>query len=875
VSLETGSRLGPYEILASIGAGGMGEVYRARDTRLGRDVAIKVSAEQFSERFEREARAIAALNHPNLCTLHDVGPNYLVMELVDGPTLAERIKQGPIPLVEALASAAKIADALQAAHEKGIVHRDLKPANVKITRDGSVKVLDFGLAKNAESAASNTENSPTMTISPRAGMILGTAAYMAPEQARGKTVDRRADIWAFGAVLYEMLTGKQAFPGETGSDIIASVLAKEPDLDAAPAKVRRLLKKCLEKDRKQRLQAIGDWEMLLEEILAQDGPRRRVWPWAIGVGVLAAATAISSWIAWRASRPVDQPLMRFSVDLGPDAVRGARITAAISPDGMRLAFIARGPKGTSQLATRRLDQENAILLAGTDNAVDPFFSPDSQWIGFFADQKMKKVSVQGGAAVTLCTANSPRGASWGADGTIIFTPSQGAIGLSRVAEAGGAPQLVTTPRQGEYSHRWPQILPGGEAVLFTSTAASGDWENGFLEVLSLKSGQWKTVLRGAYFGRYLPTSDGMGHLLYVHEGTLFGVGFDPARNEVKGAPIPLVENISTSSSFGRGDYEFSRNGSLVYAGGITQHAPMALLDRNEKVQPAGPSGEYGYARFSPDGKRLALVSSVSSGDVYVYDREHDRLTRLTNANVNSTVAWIPDGQHIVTRAGSLLQILRADGAGAPQTLLETKGQATPYSISPDGKFLAYTENVADRRRDILVASLGGDPEHAQFGKAQVFVQTPRDDSAPAFSPDGKWIAYASEESGRFEVYVRPFPAPANGASPKQQVSVNGGNRPAWSQTAHELLFVAPDNLIMVASYKAAGQSFEVAKPQVWSNTPIFVPNPPMGWAFDLAPDGKHVIALLNQTSGEQKESVHVNVLLNFFDELRRRVPVAK
>ena len=420
--LSPGTHLGPYEILAPIGAGGMGEVYRARDTRLKREVAIKVSHEQFSDRFEREARAVAALNHPNICTLYDVGPNYLVMELVEGPTLAERIKEGVIPLDEALGIASQIADALEAAHEKGITHRDLKPGNVKIKPGGAVKVLDFGLTKQSrDHEGAVTESSPTLSMTAtEAGVILGTVAYMSPEQARGRPVDKRVDIWAFGVVLYEMLTGQRPFQGEDVAQILAAVISKEPSWELVPVKVQRLLKRCLEKDPQKRLRDITGVGLLLEETPqgpepASTVPRHNRVPWAVAVAFGAISVALGV-LLWRPTRPTDRPLMRFSADLGPEAVEGANITAAISPDGARLAFVARGPAGKQQLATRLLDQAKPTLLPGTENAADPFFSPDGQWIGFFADGKMKKISVQGGAAVTLCDVANARGASWGEDG---------------------------------------------------------------------------------------------------------------------------------------------------------------------------------------------------------------------------------------------------------------------------------------------------------------------------------------------------------------------------------------------------------------------------------------------------------------------------
>jgi Protein kinase domain/WD40-like Beta Propeller Repeat len=477
-----------------------------RIPKLGRDVAIKILPASFAHdpermvRFEREAKVLASLNYRNVAQIYAIEDGAIVMELVEGETL-----KGPLPLDTALDYARQIADALEAAHDKGIVHRDLKPGNIIVPPNGVVKVLDFGLARIAEEPAEGGgSEAPTRTISPtRAGVVLGTAAYLSPEQARGKPVDKRADIWAFGCVLYEMLTGEPAFAGETTTDILAAVGQTEPDLSRVPAQVRRLLRSCLMKNPKQRLQAIGDWRLLEDadvnhrpEGTALSRSRRGSAGWfaAAALTIIAAAT---SWIAWRATRPADHPLVRLNVDLGPDAVTGNRITAAISPDGSRLAFPVRGSEGTPQLATRLLAQPQATVLAGTDNASDPFFSPDSQWIGFFSGGKLKKVSVHGGTVVTLCDAPNGRGAAWGDDGRIIATlDSTSGFGLSRVPAGGGSPERLTKPAdQKDDSHRWPQILPGGHAVLFTASNVVDDYENGSLDVVSLKTGQVKVLLQ--------------------------------------------------------------------------------------------------------------------------------------------------------------------------------------------------------------------------------------------------------------------------------------------------------------------------------------------------------------------------------------------
>jgi len=663
-----------YRITAKLGQGGMGEVYRATDTKLGREVAIKILPEAFAQdadrmaRFTREAQVLAALNHPNIAAIYGVEERALVMELVEGPTLAERIGQGAIALEEALPVAKQMAEALEAAHEKGIVHRDLKPGNVKIRPDGTVKVLDFGLARmTQDSAGGDSRSSPTLTMGATvAGVILGTAAYMAPEQARGGAVDKRADIWAFGVVLYEMLSGRALFAGPTVSDTLAAVLRAEPDWSAlppeTPAGIRRLLRRCLERDRKRRLADMGDARLEIEEALAGGGAeaprqieaRRIAWlPWAVGVAVLTLAAAVLGMALWRATRRVDYPLTRLSVDLGPDAMTGLNLTAAISPDGRRLVFPARGPNGKQQLATRLLDQAQATLLPGTENGRDAFFSPDSQWVGFFADSKLKKISVQGGAPVTLCDAPFDYGASWGEDGTIVAALNR-LSGLSRVPDAGGRPHPLTKVGKGEVTHRWPQILPGGRAVLFTSAPTSVGTENSTVEAVPLESGVTKALTAGGYFGRYVPANGSRGYLVYLHQGVLFGVAFDPGRLELEGTPVPLVDDMTAGPIQGSGQFDFSAapsgHGTFVYltGKGAAQTWPVMWLDSSGKMQPLlATPGAYVLPRFSPDGRRLALVISDSSGaDIYSYDWQRETMTRLTFGGRGQTPVWTPDGKHI-------------------------------------------------------------------------------------------------------------------------------------------------------------------------------------------------------------------------------------
>ena len=894
MALAPGTRLGPYEILAPIGAGGMGEVYRARDIKLGRDVAIKVLPVAFANdsdrmaRFEREAQVLASLNHPHIAAIYGLeesdGMRALVMELVEGPTLDEEMGGRAMALEETLPIAKQIAEALEYAHEKGIIHRDLKPANVKLTADGHVKVLDFGLAKALEApapAGGNPSISPTLTIEgTRAGVILGTAAYMSPEQARGKAVGKRSDIWSFGVVLYEMLTGRPAFAGETITDVLAAVVKTEPDLTQAPVQAQKLLRRCLDKDPKCRLRDIGDaWELL------EEAPQTIV-PSRMRLGWVAAALAIiglAGWAAWwRATRPVErplQPLMRLSVDLGPDAVAGQFTTVAISPDGSRLVFPVKSSDGKQMLATRLLDEAKPAPLSGTENGRDPFFSPDGKWIGFFADGKMKKISAQGGAPIGLCDATDARGADWGTDRNIVAAlGSAGA--LSRVQAEGGTPQPVTKIQGIALTHRWPQFLPRSEAVLFTLSTSTVAFEEASIAAVSLKTGEIKILVRGGYFGRYLATSEATGHLVYVHEGVLFGVPFDPARLELRGAAVSMLDDLAADPNSGAGQFSFSGApsgpGALVYRTGrvSAQEYPVWWLDRSGKTQPLIPTpGFYMEPRFSPDGQRLALVKiSGNDREIFVYDRYRETMTRLTFDTKQPTwPTWSPDGNHIVfslrSNYGDGLGWMRADGAGEIQHLLDSKNNLAPYSFFPDGRRLAYFELDPANGWDLWTLPLDvSDPDHPKPGKAELFLRTPANELQPAVSPNNRWIAYKSDQSGRNEVYVQPFPGPGG----KRQISIAGGQLPVWSRNGRELFFQNLDNRIMVMDYTVTGDSFIPGRSRVWSNQELHdvrVLN------YDLAPDGRRFAIFPElKPPAEEKGDVHVTFLLNFFDELRRRVP---
>jgi len=576
-------------------------------------------------------------------------------------------------------------------------------------------------------------------------------------------------------------------------------------------------------------------------------------------------------LLWRATQPAERPLLRFSADLGPDAVAGPRTTAAISPDGTRLAYLVRPAGGTVMLATRLMDQSKPVILSGTENAADPFFSPDGQWIGFFADQHLRKVSIQGGAPNTLCEAPEMRGAAWGEDGNIVFTPAI-ASGLARVPETGGVPQSLTKPEKAEISHRWPQILPGGRAILFTGSIAAAGFDDANIEVLFLKTGQTRIVQRGGYYGRYLPS----GHLVFVHQGTLFAVPFDLGRYETRGMPAPILEDVAGDTGTGGGQLNFSRTGTLVYLSGKSSAAVGALfwLDAAGKKEPLLPAARMFSPRFSPDGKRLAFSSS---GDISVYDLARGSTTRLTvsqNAS-NQYPVWTPDGRHIVyaPTSGNIWWV-RSDGSGQPQLLYAPKtGGAVPGSFSPDGRLLAFHQAGADASRDLFTLPLDTtDPDHPKAGAPELFLATKGQDVEPAFSPDGRWLAYATNESGIFHVFVRPFPEGAKGGG-QAQISTTPGRFPLWSRTARELFYLALDGRIMVVPYTVDGRNFLPGKPRPWSAGQIALTGnlPP----YDLAPDGKR-FALFPvagaASEGEGKPNLHMTFLLNFFDELKRRMP---
>lgn len=862
--LSIGTRLGPYEILAPLGTGGMGEVFRARDPRMGRDVAIKIAAEQFNERLSREAHAVAALNHPNICHIYDVGPDYLVMELVEGPTLAERIASGKIPLEEALHIARQIAEALEAAHEKGVVHRDLKPANVKVKQDGLVKVLDFGLAKMAEppESAGRSENSPTLTIgaaATRVGTILGTAAYMAPEQARGKIVDKRADIWAFGVVLYEMLTGRRLFDGETFSDTLIEVATKEPEWTQVPAKVRRLLRRCLEKDPKRRLRDIGEAWFLLEDAPAPvPAPSRSRFAAAgwIAAALLAVAAAATGYFAWRHFTE-DPPLVTRTYVLPPEksAFPSAGADLAISPDGRHLAFLAT-LGGTTAIWVRDLDSLTPRMLPGTGKGILPFWSADSRSIGFFASGKLKKIGMAGGPVVTLCDAPAGRGGTWNKNGIIVFAPAP-AGGLFSVPAAGGIASPVTEldKTRHEFAHLHPWFLPDDRHFLFS--AGSRDSAKTAVFVGDLDSKKRVQAIATASNAVYAAP----GYLLFLRDRTLMAQPFNAARLQATGEAVPIAEQVDylplDQTVFG--GFRASQNGVLVYtSGALGGEAQIAWFDRSGKaVGTDGPPGNMQWASLSPDGSRVVtdlLDPQTGNRDLWIHDLSRGTTTRLTFTGSSQYPIWSPDGIYIAfagQRDGVLRLYQKAAANTGPEEVLEDDSKR-PDDWSRDGRYLISETRASAARtlNDIWI--------HPFFGDKKPFpwLQTEFAESMAKLSPDGQWLAYQSNESKRAEIYVVSFPKPGG----KWQISTNGGVIPVWSRDGRELYFISADRKMMAVEIKP-GTRFEAGIPK-----PLFdVRLAAAGKNFDVSKDGRFLIP----TRTEQPGSPSITVVVNWAAGLKR------
>ena len=833
-----GTKLAHYEITSHLGTGGMGEVYQATDSKLGRSVAIKLLPEAFTHdaeraaRFEREARVLASLNHPNIAAIHGIeesgGRKFLVMELVPGETLAERIKRGPIPVDEALGIAKQIAEALEAAHEKGVIHRDLKPANIKVTPEGKVKVLDFGLAKAFAGETVESPVSPTRrrsAISRRqAGIDPGDRGLHVAgtgEGPRGGSAHGHLRVWR-GALRDADRTSGIRRRGCHRHSVARTASANRTGRCCRRMyrpRIRELLRLCLQKDARKRRQTATDVRIDIEQAMAEPeaagthvaAPQKRsIAPWA--VAAVLALVALALWAPWR-TEPL-KPLVRLEVDLGADVALPAadgrlQDSVILSPDGTRLVYIASVAGAPSRLYTRRLDQLKATELTGTQGAQSPVFSPDGQWIGFFAANKFNKISVEGGAVVPLTDTGIPGGAAWSVDGRILLGGLFN-IGMRLVPPSGGQVAKLTDLGSGEIAHGQPQFLPGGKFALFAvyHQAASADTTS--LEAISLSDGKRKVVARGGTNPHYLPS----GHLVYLNNGTLFAIPFDPGKLvETTDNAIPILDDVKVDPITTLSALSFSSNGTLVYrkggAGAVAGESILEWIDAAGKRSPLmTKAGAYGPARLSPDAKRLAMaVVEGGSQDVWVYDAQRDNMTKLTFGGGNSAdPIWTPDGRFVIfQKPGEGLYWALADASGQPQHLIEAKSVLVPWSMSRDGKRLAFFE-VGKADGWIHTAEVTEEGGVLKAGKPERFFESKFNEVTPEFSPDGRWIAYQTQESGRFEVVVRAFPAPASGQGGTWQVSTNGGTAVRWSRNSHELLYQEGDR-IMAVSYTVNGDTF--------------------------------------------------------------------
>jgi serine/threonine-protein kinase len=915
--LQPGTHIGPYAVSSLIGSGGMGEVYLARDTKLDRDVALKVLPDIFVHdrdrmaRFTREAQVLASLNHPNIAAIYGIerssSRTALVLEYVDGETLAERIAHGPIRIDEALRIAFQIAEALEAAHDKTIVHRDLKPANVKITSQGVVKVLDFGLAKALDESpalSSNLSEAPTISAPPTdAGVILGTAGYMPPEQARGRTVDRRADIWAFGVIFFEMLTARRLFQGETVTDTLAKILERDPDWAQLPPKapraVRKLLQRCLTKNVKDRLQAIGDARTVLQELTADPNALtadierplyptwKKVLPWAIAPLFLAAG-----WLL-KPAASMERAVTRFDYVLaGQSLMHGYRHGLDLSPDGKRIAYVANvigdtqstgfgeptGAKGREgKIFVRSLDQWDAQPVAGTEDAFNPFFSPDGQWLGFIQNQQIKKVPLGGGATVVLAEkVVRPAGATWGPGGSVVFAPDV-AGGLLTTKDTGGEVEEFTQldAKAGEISHRLPHYLPDGSGVLFTVLRyayAAPDWKRAQLWVKSLETGERTLLLENAVDGRVV----GNEYLVFGRQGKLFAVRFNLRTLSVTGSPIPVldgvthaVNGIGPTVTTGAAQFSVAENGSLLYAPGSiepTLRNAAVWVDRTGKVTPLGTKPiSYGSVRISPDGKSVIFTEYDVEKAVWLFDIVRGTLARQTSDGQSLDGVWSPDGSRIA---------FRSNRSGPTRLYLQGLNTTDAIPITPgpldyagdwtvDGKELVFAHADAAKAAlnyDIYIVPVD------QPNMIRPLLNTSASETYPAFSPDGHWLAYCSDKSGRSELYVQAYPGPGNPVL----VSTDGASEPVWSRDGKELFYRNAGKMMSVR-FRTSGPNFEPEKAApLFDTSPLSTLPTRM---YDVSPDGRFLMVqpIPDQTSDRDKKIFPSNlrVVLNWPEELHR------
>jgi len=898
MNLQPGQNLLHYRVVEKIGEGGMGEVWKALDTTLDREVAIKFIPGEFADdaerlaRFVREAKMLATLNHANIAAVYGLhesaGRHFIAMELVPGEDLAQRLARGPLAVEDAIDVARQVADALEAAHDQGVVHRDLKPANIKRTPEGKIKVLDLGLAKAL--APEMSSNSGSVSLSPTvtsagtvAGTLLGTAAYMSPEQAKGRPVDRRADIWAYGVVLHEMLTGKKLFEAETVSETLAAVLRDEVSMDtlpgAIPAPVTTLMKRCLDRDPRTRLRDIGEARIALSpesltaggaavETGAAEAASRgpRALPWVL-VTLLAVVAAFS---LWRASLgPTEETELLTLVAPIPDDLRlpaDQMGIMALSPEGKTLAVVLQGDS-EKLLYVRKLDSAELVEMPGTEDASTPFFSPDGQWIAFFADDKLKKVPVDGGAPVTLCdTDGSNRGADWGTDDMIVFSPHY-TLPLMRVSGAGGEPTVFTAidKTKGERTHRWPQAVPGEDLVLFTvgTMDSPESYDDARIQAIRPSTGEQRTVLERASMARYVPS----GHLVFGREGFLFAVPFDVDSLEVRGSPVPVLEDVMGMRSSGVVHVGFARNGLLAYIAGAprTLQSRLVWRDRGGGSEPlSAPVAGYLSPRISPDRTQIAAqIAGATTFDIWTYHIGQETLTRLTFEGDNTAPVWSPDGRRIAfasVRDNALMStyVKAADGSGQAEMVyspdrIENAGQMVPRGWTPDGRSLIL-EFTNENATNVAVFSEADE-------EVNIVLETPAAEGAPVLSPNGRWLAYASDEAGDFQIFVRAYPGPGG----KWQVSTAGGANPRWSPDGTELFYRWQSELY-AAAVDGSGDGFRASRLEVVLDD---LSATSANYDYDVLDSERFLVV---ESAGDDSAPAGVTVVVDWLDELERRVP---
>ena len=907
--------LSHYVLLEHLGGGGMGVVYRAEDTKLGREVALKFLPKAMShdsdarKRFMREARAASALDHPNICTIHEIdktpnGQLFIAMAYYGGETLKKKIDRGPLPVDEAIRICGEVAGGLERAHEAGIIHRDIKPANVMVTSDGVTKIVDFGLAKLMRQPQGLETEAPTGTLETSASAVVGTAAYMSPEQAGGKVVDKRTDIWAFGCVFYEMLTGVRPFFGTTSSETLAAIIKDDPDWEVLPAEtpapISRLLRRCLTKDPNDRLHDVADARIVLQS-LSIDGFYRdestpsvpvptgwRTWlPWGLAA-VLAVALIAAAMTGARSDGTPggSTDVVRTTIELpsGTELTNIAfphwsapiRNELALSPDGRTLVFSAatEGGSSTSRLYRRPMDRVEAEVIPGTEGASAPFFSPDGRWIAFWAGGWLKKIPLEGGLPITVAEYRDPTGpyppmgGSWGADGTIFIGTHLD--GLQMVNSSGGQFKPLTVPdRATEYGHRMPQILPGERAVLFT-VAYGWSGARGHIEVVSLDTRERKVMADPGLDGRYVPT----GHLLFVQQGTVMAAPFDPDQLEVTGRPVPVLEGVVHATNLsggyansGAGLLTVSDNGTLVFAaGGMAPDGRRRFVwvNRNGGTQPVSalPEGAVGIPRLSPDGRWLAFATGGLNSSLWVHDFARETNTRLTNEGRLLFLSWAPDGEHIVfgySRGGvGNLHWLSYRDNEPMERLSTSEYLQQPGSWSPDGRYLAYVQWRHSEGTGIWLLDMDS-------RKAEPFLDTEHQYDYPDISPNGRWLAYASDETGRDEVWVTSFP----GHEQRMLVSNEGGIAPVWSPDGREIYYLSGNRLMVVEA--VAGSELSLGIPRTLIEVPRNITGPLRG--YDITPDGTQFIFPIDVESEPITPPVRqLQVVLNWFEELKRLVP---